>query len=105
MNIAIRKPMTVAEYLAWAEAPSERQPTELINGQILAKYPHPVLTVAEYSDWAAAQCGRQRTELINGQIVAMTPERVEHVEVRVAAANALGAGIVREFRVTPSAME
>jgi Uma2 family endonuclease len=95
MNIALRQPMTVPEYLAWAGAQSERQRTELINGQIIAKYPDSVLTVAEYLAWAATQDGRGRSELINGQIVAMTPERVEHVEVKVAAVNALAAAIAR----------
>jgi Uma2 family endonuclease len=87
--------MTVEEYLAWADTQTERKRTELINGQLVEKYPEPVLTVAEYLAWADTQSERQRTELINGQIVAMTPERVEHVEVKVAAVNALSAAIVR----------
>ncbi|HEX3939763.1 MAG TPA: Uma2 family endonuclease [Xanthobacteraceae bacterium] len=35
MNIALRRSMTVDEYLAWSERQSERQRTELINGQIV----------------------------------------------------------------------
>jgi len=35
MNIALRGAMTVEEYLAWSERQSERQRTELINGQIV----------------------------------------------------------------------
>ena len=37
MNAALRRAMTVEEYLAWSERQSERQRTELINGQIVAK--------------------------------------------------------------------
>ncbi len=37
MNIALRRAMTVEEYLAWSESQSERQRTELINGQVVAK--------------------------------------------------------------------
>jgi Uma2 family endonuclease len=37
MNVALRRAMTVDEYLAWSERQSERQRTELINGQIVAK--------------------------------------------------------------------
>ncbi len=36
MNVAIRRAMTVDEYLVWSESQSERQRTELINGQIVA---------------------------------------------------------------------
>ena len=36
MNIALRRPLTVDEYLAWADAQPERQRSELINGQIVA---------------------------------------------------------------------
>jgi Uma2 family endonuclease len=61
MNIALQRPMTVADYLAWSEARGERG----------------------------------RTELINGRIVAMTPERVEHVEVKLAAALTLRMAISR----------
>jgi Uma2 family endonuclease len=61
MNIALRRPFTVEEYLAWA----------------------------------ATQRDLPRTELINGQIVAMTPERVEHIEIRVAAVIALKSAIAR----------
>jgi Uma2 family endonuclease len=35
MNVALRRAMTVDEYLAWSENQSERQRTELINGQII----------------------------------------------------------------------
>jgi len=37
MNVALRRAMTVEDYLAWSERQSERQRTELINGQIVAK--------------------------------------------------------------------
>src|SRR5262249_37272148 len=61
MNVALRRPFTVEEYLAWA----------------------------------ATQRDLPRTELINGQIVAMTPERVEHIEIKVAAVIALKKAIAR----------
>ena len=61
MNIALRRPFTVEEYLAWASAQTERQ----------------------------------RSELINGQIVAMAPERIKHAKVKLAAAMALKAAVVR----------
>ena len=61
MNIALRRPFTVEEYLAWA----------------------------------ATQRDLPRMELINGQIVAMTPERVEHIEIKVAAVLALKRAISR----------
>jgi Uma2 family endonuclease len=51
--------------------------------------------MAEYLAWADSQSEELRSELINGQIVAITPERVEHVEVKVAAAFALKAAITR----------
>jgi Uma2 family endonuclease len=35
MNITLRRTMTVDEYLAWGESQSERQRTELINGQVV----------------------------------------------------------------------
>lgn len=53
------------------------------------------LTVEDYVAWAGAQSERQRTELINGQIVAMAPERVEHGEVKLAAAIALQSAVAR----------
>jgi len=53
------------------------------------------LTVEDYVGWAHAQSERQRTELINGQIVAMAPERVEHGEVKLAAAIALRTAIAK----------
>jgi Uma2 family endonuclease len=52
-------------------------------------------TVEEYLDWAVTQRDLPRTELINGQIVAMTPERVEHIEIKVAAVFALKRAIAR----------
>ena len=39
MNIALRKAMTVDDYLAWAAVQSEAPRTELINGQIVATSP------------------------------------------------------------------
>ena len=39
MNIALQRVMTVQEFLAWAEAQSERPHAELINGRIVPKYP------------------------------------------------------------------
>jgi Uma2 family endonuclease len=39
MNIALRKVMTVDDYLDWAAAQSEQPRTELINGQIVAMSP------------------------------------------------------------------
>jgi Uma2 family endonuclease len=36
MNVALLRTMTVDEYLAWSDSQSERQRTELINGQIVA---------------------------------------------------------------------
>jgi Uma2 family endonuclease len=39
MNIALRRPFTVEEYLDWANAQAERQRSELINGQIVAMAP------------------------------------------------------------------
>ena len=35
MNIALRKPLTVDDYLAWARTQAEAPRTELINGQIV----------------------------------------------------------------------
>ena len=35
MNVVLRRAMTVEEYLAWSDSQSERQRTELINGQIV----------------------------------------------------------------------
>jgi len=53
------------------------------------------MTVADYLAWSETRGERARTELINGRIVAMTPERVEHVEVKLAAALALRIAIAR----------
>ncbi len=39
MNIAYRTPLTVPEYIAWADAQSERPRTELIDGQIFRMAP------------------------------------------------------------------
>jgi len=39
MNMALRKPLSVEDYLAWADAQAERHRTELINGQIVAMAP------------------------------------------------------------------
>jgi Uma2 family endonuclease len=54
-----------------------------------------VMTVPEFLAWAEAQPERSRAELINGQIVAMAPERVDHVEIKLAAAVALREAIRR----------
>jgi Uma2 family endonuclease len=35
MNVALHRAMTVEEYLAWSDGQSERQRTELINGQVV----------------------------------------------------------------------
>jgi Uma2 family endonuclease len=35
MNVALRRAMTANEYLVWSDSQSERQRTELINGQIV----------------------------------------------------------------------
>jgi Uma2 family endonuclease len=53
------------------------------------------LTVEDYVAWAKSQPERQRTELINGQVVAMAPDRVEHGEVKLAAAVALRTAVTR----------
>ena len=42
MNIALRKAMTISDYLAWAETQAEGPRTELINGQIVAMSPEQV---------------------------------------------------------------
>jgi Uma2 family endonuclease len=42
MNIALRTPLTVDQYLAWARAQSEAPRTELINGQIVPMSPERV---------------------------------------------------------------
>jgi len=54
-----------------------------------------LFTVEEYLAWAQTQSDLPRTELINGQIIAMTPERVEHVEIKIAAVIALKRAITR----------
>ncbi len=52
------------------------------------------MSVAEFLDWVQDQ-DEGRFELIDGQPVAMAPERVEHVEAKLNAANALTAAIGR----------
>jgi Uma2 family endonuclease len=42
MTLALRRAMTVDEYLAWGESQSERRRTELINGQVVAMAPERV---------------------------------------------------------------
>src|SRR5688572_3051608 len=42
MNIALRRAMTVEEYLAWGDAQSERLRSELINGQVVVMAPERV---------------------------------------------------------------
>jgi Uma2 family endonuclease len=42
MNIALRTPLTVDQYLAWARAQSDPSRTELINGQIVPTSPERV---------------------------------------------------------------
>jgi len=39
VNIALRGPLTVEEFLAWADSQAERRRAELINGQIVALAP------------------------------------------------------------------
>jgi Uma2 family endonuclease len=43
MNVALRRAMTIDEYLAWGEAQGERQRTELINGQVVVMPPERVV--------------------------------------------------------------
>jgi Uma2 family endonuclease len=42
MNVALRRALTVSEYLAWGATQSERQRCELINGQIVTMSPERV---------------------------------------------------------------
>ncbi len=42
MNVALRTPLTVDDYLAWARTPSDPPRTELINGQIVPISPERV---------------------------------------------------------------
>ena len=42
MNVALRTPLTVEQYLAWARTQSDPPRTELINGQIVAISPERV---------------------------------------------------------------
>lgn len=42
MNVALRTPLTVDQYLAWARTQSDPPRTELINGQIVAMSPERV---------------------------------------------------------------
>jgi Uma2 family endonuclease len=53
------------------------------------------LTVEEYLAWAQTERDTTRSELINGRVVALAPERVEHVEIKVAAVIALKKAIAR----------
>jgi len=53
------------------------------------------MTVQEYLDWAATQSDLPHMELINGRAVAKTPERVEHVEIKIAAVLALKTALAR----------
>jgi Uma2 family endonuclease len=39
MNVALRRALTVPEYLAWGATQSERRRAELINGQVVATSP------------------------------------------------------------------
>ena len=43
MNIALRRALTVEDYIAWAQAQAEGGRTELINGQIVTMSPEQVL--------------------------------------------------------------
>jgi Uma2 family endonuclease len=42
MTVALRMPLTVDQYLAWARSQSDPPRTELINGQIVAMWPERV---------------------------------------------------------------
>lgn len=42
MNIALRRPLTVPEFVAWADSQGEQQRAELINGQIFSMSPERV---------------------------------------------------------------
>jgi Uma2 family endonuclease len=42
MNVALRRAMTVDEYLAWGDAQAERVHSELINGQVVVMAPERV---------------------------------------------------------------
>jgi Uma2 family endonuclease len=43
MNIALRTPLTVDDYLAWARSQNDPPRSELINGQIVALSPERVV--------------------------------------------------------------
>src|SRR5438477_8752609 len=45
MNIAVRRAMTVQDYLAWATTQTDESRTELINGQIVAMPPERLIHV------------------------------------------------------------
>jgi Uma2 family endonuclease len=49
-------------------------------------------TAEEFIAWAIEQ-PQGRYELVGGEIIAMAPERIEHARVKLAAVNALNAGI------------
>jgi Uma2 family endonuclease len=64
MNIALRRPFTVEEYLAWANAQTERQRSELINGQIVATAPERIKhTKVKLAVAIALKAGAARNEL------------------------------------------
>lgn len=75
MNIALRRDLTVPEYLAWAAAQSERQRSELIDGQIVQmpseRVAHTRLKyrAAKALDAALAASGLQGEVLIDGVAV------------------------------------
>jgi hypothetical protein len=47
MNVALRTPLTVDDYLAWARTQSDPPRTELINGQIVPISPERVAQPSE----------------------------------------------------------
>ena len=75
MNIALRRSFTVEEYLAWANAQTERQRSELINGQIVAMAPERIkhtkvkLAVAIALKAAVARSGLSCHVLADGPTV------------------------------------
>lgn len=77
MNIALRRDLTVPDFLAWAEAQSERQRAELMNGQIVAMSPERVehtelkFAVAVALTHAIAQAGIDAHALTDGPTVAV----------------------------------
>jgi Uma2 family endonuclease len=75
MNIALRRSFTVEEYLAWANAQTERQRSELINGQIVPMAPERIkhakvkLAVAIALKAAVVRRGRMCHVLADGPTV------------------------------------